>query len=201
MIVFDMNMLAKKDSSCNKFIRGILDSTIILKDFHPKEADNLHTTARELFDAMDHKAYGYQLTVLGCLYQLFGILLGRHDYVTAAVQVQQNQRRILQLKQVFELIESSYSLPITLSELSKAAGMTPKYFCSFFQQMTHKSPMNYLNYYRIERACDQLTGTDAPITDIAYSCGFNDLSYFIKTFKKQKGNTPAKYRKGTSGSL
>lgn len=61
--------------------------------------------------------------------------------------------------------------------------------------MTHKSPMNYLNFYRIERACFQLLNSDASIIEIAMNCGFNDLSYFIKTFRKYKGITPAKYRK------
>ena len=71
--------------------------------------------------------------------------------------------------------------------------MTPKYFCRFFLEMTHRTPIDYLNYQRIEHACYQLVTTDASITDIAYSCGFNDLSYFIKTFKKYKGITPGKY--------
>ena len=43
-------------------------------------------------------------------------------------------------------------------------------------------------------ACKKITNSDASITDIAYSCGFNDLSYFIKTFKKIKGITPRKYK-------
>ena len=42
--------------------------------------------------------------------------------------------------------------------------------------------------------CKKISNTDALITDVAYSCGFNDLSYFIKTFKKIKGITPRKYK-------
>ena len=63
--------------------------------------------------------------------------------------------------------------------------------------MTRRSPIDYLNYYRIETACLRLSSTEESITDIAYGCGFNDLSYFIKIFKKYKGVSPRKYRTET----
>ena len=62
-------------------------------------------------------------------------------------------------------------------------------------EMTHQTPMDYLNRQRIERACYEISTTDDSITDIAYRNGFNDLSYFIRTFKKYKGTTPGKYKK------
>jgi AraC-like DNA-binding protein len=61
--------------------------------------------------------------------------------------------------------------------------------------MTTKTPVEYLNTYRIERASGMLLNSGKSVTDIAFSCGFNDLSYFIKTFKSIKGITPAKFRK------
>lgn len=57
------------------------------------------------------------------------------------------------------------------------------------------TPMDYVNQYRIEQACHQLLTTDFPITEVAFNCGFNDSSYFIKVFKKYKGTTPKKYLK------
>ena len=60
--------------------------------------------------------------------------------------------------------------------------------------MTGKPPIEYLNEYRIEKAVRKLRLTNLSITDIAFSCGFSDLSYFIKTFKKTKGVSPGKYR-------
>ncbi|WMJ88055.1 AraC family transcriptional regulator [Anaerocolumna sp. MB42-C2] len=194
-IVFDMNMLMKKDTVCQKYIQDIMNHVININQFYKKQSSEFHKAVWQLFDVMDHKSYGYQLIVQGCLYQFLGIILEHGDYVTDSLQTPQNHRRILQLKQVLELIENSYPDQITLDQLSKAAGMSPKYFCRFFQEMTHKSPIDYLNYYRVERACYQLLNTDTSITDISYGVGFNDLSYFIKSFKKYKGITPAKYRK------
>jgi AraC-like DNA-binding protein len=194
-IVFDMNMLMKKDSIAQKYIQDIMNHVININEFFEYDQTEFHRTVWKLFDVMDKNTYGHQLIIQGCLYEILGIILETGDYVTDSLQTPQNHRRILQLKQVLEVIENSYSSVITLEELSKAAGMSPKYFCRFFQEMTHKSPIDYLNYYRVERACFQLLNTDTSITDISYNVGFNDLSYFIKAFKKYKGITPAKYRK------
>lgn len=79
--------------------------------------------------------------------------------------------------------------------MQKQLGMTPKYFCSFFYGMTRKTPIEYVNNYRIERACEQLLSTEMSITDIGLNCGFNEISYFIKTFRKAIGTTPHQYRK------
>ncbi|MBQ7032294.1 MAG: helix-turn-helix transcriptional regulator, partial [Clostridia bacterium] len=48
---------------------------------------------------------------------------------------------------------------------------------------------------RVYKACSQLRMTDDPVTEIAYSCGFGDLSYFIKQFKSTYGLSPAAFRK------
>ena len=50
----------------------------------------------------------------------------------------------------------------------------------------------------IEKAAAKLLSTDESVTDIAYSCGFNDLSYFIKVFKDLKGISPKQFRKDKS---
>jgi AraC-like DNA-binding protein len=55
--------------------------------------------------------------------------------------------------------------------------------------------MDYLSYYRVERACHLLAATSVTVTETAYRCGFNDSSYFVKIFKKYKGTTPRQYRK------
>ena len=58
-----------------------------------------------------------------------------------------------------------------------------------------KTPIDYLNYYRIESAAEELSASYKSVTDIALSCGFNDLSYFNRLFKRQKNMTPTAYRK------
>ena len=102
-------------------------------------------------------------------------------------------RRIEHLKNVIAMIEEHYDECITLDDLARSAGMNAKYFCRYFHEMTHRTPIDYVNYYRIEQACFKLATSNDSIADIGMSCGFNDVSYFIKTFKKYKGVTPRKY--------
>lgn len=192
-IVFDMNMLMNKNDSCCKLIRKITDHEIEIPYVHYGSYGNLHQNVRALFEAMSSKKEGYQLSVLGALYQIIGIIFSDKYYNPAPKQPPRSHRKILQLKQALEFIEGSYNHQITLREMAASVKMSPKYFCRFFQEMTHRTPVDYLNYYRIERACYDLLTTDHSITEVAYNSGFNDLSYFIKTFKKYKGTTPKQY--------
>lgn len=194
-IVFDMNMLMKKNHTCGIYIQDIMNHALVINEYFPKEYSFFHQVIWTLFDSLEEKASGYELIVQGCLYQMLGMIVKREDYSTDAFKTPINRKRILTLKQVLEHIENSYASAVTLEELSKTAGMSPKYFCRFFQEMTHKSPFDYLNYYRIERSCYHLLHTGDSITEVALNCGYNDLSYYIKIFKKYKGITPAKYRK------
>lgn len=192
-VVFDINMLLFRNDSCLKYLKQISSHEIHTR-IHFTASDNLlHQTVWTMFHALAEKKSGYQLLVLGCLFQLFGLIITGQDYTSAASDTSRSHRRIQKLRQVLEYIEASYQKPITLEQLSRCAGMSPKYFCRFFHEMTHYTPMNYVNYYRIERACYQLVTTDFSITEIAYNSGFNDLSYFIKTFRKYKGITPRRY--------
>ncbi len=194
-IVFDMNMLMNKNDSCCQLIRRVIDHEVEIQNIYPPSYDDIHKTLWHLFDAAASRTDGYQLVVMGCLYQFLGIIFSRKYYNPVPDQPPRNHRRIVQLKQALEYMESSYNKQVTLEEISESVNMSPKYFCRFFQEMTHRTPIDYLNYYRIERACYQLMTTDQSITEVAYNSGFNDLSYFIKTFKKYKGTTPKRYLK------
>lgn len=103
--------------------------------------------------------------------------------------------RISSVKNVLTFISDNYSNNISLDDLSRIAGMNPKYFCRYFRSLTGRTPIDYLNYYRIECASEMLSTKDITIREVAISCGFNDESYFIKTFNKYKGITPKQFMK------
>lgn len=194
-IVFDMNMLINNNDSCCKIIRRIVDREVDFKYIYSSDYKEIHQIVWSIFDAVIAKNDGYQMMVLGGLYQLIGNIFTHQYYDESPIQPQRHHRRILQLKTALEFMESGYNQPLSLEEMSNSVDMSPKYFCRFFQEMTHRTPFDYLNYYRIERACYQLLTSDQSITEVAYNSGFNDLSYFIKTFKKYKGTTPKQYLK------
>ena len=57
------------------------------------------------------------------------------------------------------------------------------------------TPIRYLRQYRIRQAARLLCHTEERISDIASRCGFQDMSYFTKSFREQLGCTPTEYRR------
>ena len=129
--------------------------------------------------------------VQGYLFQLLGTILEEHLYEEPSGSAL--LERFSSMKNVLEYIGDNYAGNITLDTLSKIAGMNPKYFCRYFKSMTDRTPIDYLNYYRIECACEMLSTKDITLKEAAISCGFNDESYFIRTFRKYKGITPKQF--------
>jgi AraC-like DNA-binding protein len=169
--------------------------------FSPKKYPKLHTCVHKLIDTLEKRAssserteerISSEATAIGLIYQFFGEALSEGVFSDRAVE---GKRHTDQLKRVIGYIEENYREEIPLSALAGAAGLSPKYLCRLFTQLTGKSPVEYVNEYRIDRACVMLSDTDVPILDVGLSCGFNDQSYFIKTFRKYKNTTPGAYRK------
>ena len=194
-IVFDIKLLLKQNHICTKLLQDIILHNKLINIKMPSNLTPLNLNCEFLFDSLGSKYDGYEFITQGSLYNVIGIILQNKLYTINSTVSNKTEEKMLQFKKVISMIEENYSSTITLNDLSKVAGMTPKYFCKFFQSMSNKTPIEYLNLYRIESACEQLLSTDLPVTDIAINCGFNDVSYFIKTFKKYKGVTPKQYIK------
>ena len=84
---------------------------------------------------------------------------------------------------------------IALSDIARHVGMNRASFCTFFKKATGKTFINYLNEFRIELACQLLKNSKNSIADICYETGFNDISYFNRTFKRLKKVSPTEYRR------
>lgn len=134
-----------------------------------------------------------ELICLGALLEFFGNVI---QYGCCTDDFSETNRHIQKLKNVLSYMEEHYADKVTLGELALCAGLTPKYLCRAFFSLTGKTPMSYLNEYRIDCACEMLARTDKTMLDIAVSCGFSDQSYFVKWFKRLKGITPKEYRRG-----
>lgn len=159
----------------------------------PGEQETIRKCAQAICDALAARHTGYRFTVIGCLYQLLGTVFQEGLYSRERTVSPAQQKKITQLKSVLSYIAANYSEPVTLDDLAACAGMNSRYFCRAFKSIMHQTPMEYLNYYRIESACEQLAASNKSVTEIALCCGFSDPCYFGKVFKKRKGVTPSRY--------
>ncbi|MCI5650059.1 MAG: AraC family transcriptional regulator [Fusicatenibacter sp.] len=193
-LVFDPKQLLMQLPAIRHYLRKIERKELIVQQHFDASATELTSCAGDLFSLLRNPPSGWELLVLGKLFELYGLIFREGCFKVASTDPV-NQGKIWQLKPVLEYIDNNYRFPISLEDLSRLAGMSPKYFCRFFSAIIHRTPIDYLNYYRIERACYLMETEDLTVTDAAYECGFNDSSYFVRIFKKYKGITPKQYMK------
>lgn len=110
-------------------------------------------------------------------------------------QVHDNNDKLERMSPVINYIDKNYMYHISLDSLAKLIPMSEGQFCRAFKELLGMSPMNYVVRKRILQSCDLLLHTDKKITEIAILTGFNNISYFNKTFLLNVGCTPSIYRK------
>lgn len=91
-------------------------------------------------------------------------------------------------------VATHFDRKIVLDHVAALCRLSPSQFCRVFRQEQGVSFGQYLLRYRIERACDCLGHPGTRVKEVAYSVGFNDLSYFTRAFKRQVGVCPSKYQ-------
>ena len=95
---------------------------------------------------------------------------------------------------IFRFIEENYTKDCTLVSLSKAIGYEYTYLSRFFKRIVGMPYNDYVNEYRISKACYLLTNKRATVLEISCECGFNSLRSFNRNFKKRLGISPELYR-------
>ena len=196
-IVFNLAFLKTGNALCDEFIDDLLSHTAYLLAF-PKD-DEVKKLVDAIFTQIADESLGSPFQVIGLYHQLLGKIQLKKLFTShLPPSSMHDEKKVVKLKTVLKYIRENFDKDITLDNMAAVAGFSNKYFCKFFKDMTGTTPINYLLTYRIERAARKLLGTDLSVTQIAYDCGFNDLSYFIKTFKAFKKVSPKDYRKAES---
>ena len=104
------------------------------------------------------------------------------------------------METVFQYMRQHFQEEISLAEISKLVNMTETSFSRFIRKRTGKTFVDSLNDIRIGRASRLLIDTKQNISEIAYKCGFGNLSNFNRIFHKKKGFTPSAFRANFTGS-
>lgn len=118
-------------------------------------------------------------------------ILVSNQYDTKDTVRTSKSRRIAK---VCEYIEENIEEPIRLGDVAQLVSMSESAFSHFFKKKTNCTFIDYVTNLRIARACQLLSETTHTVAEICYTCGFNNLSNFIRIFKKKKGSTPQEYR-------
>ena len=106
-------------------------------------------------------------------------------------QLSYNSRRV---DKAMEYLNAHYDRSVTLAEVAKLVTMTEVAFSRFFKKRTGTNFIDSLNEIRLGHASRQLIDTTHSIAEVAYNCGFNNISNFNRIFKTKKGCTPKEFR-------
>jgi len=102
---------------------------------------------------------------------------------------------VMRLRPVITYIDEHFGEKIYIETLADMITVSPDYFTKMFKDSIGKTPIDYINGIRINRALALLSESDAPINEIAEAIGFANTNYFHKIFKQYMNTSPLAYRK------
>lgn len=192
----DFLSFSRYDICQNQFLDPLLSGQLLFPDGRNLSRE----LTKQLSSLIEEAALLYQqqtpiapLSIKILLLQILELLFTNQTFVTlGAVPDREN---VLSLRLVFSYIEDHYMEKISLEDLSSCLHMNRNYFCKYFREKVGKPPFAYLNEYRINQAAAQLLKSDLPITEVALNTGFDNMSYFIRQFKRYRGCTPSAFRR------
>ena len=185
-----------------KYYCLIIDHAFCVENFF--NVDNVHFSPivkdNELFELIKkfQKIYSDKevkcriLELRSLLLQISLILYRRH--VSSEKAEYEDTRILFSIKQVIEKIHKDSQRHLSLDSLSKAVGMNRSYLSRSFHKITGYTVMEYINHTRCENAKKLLKDDEIKIEEIARLCGFENTSYFYRTFLKVTGMRPGEYR-------
>ena len=95
---------------------------------------------------------------------------------------------------IYRYIQTHYHQRITLAEIAILVNMSEEYFPRYFSKVMNKTFFEFLNEYKITRACKLLIQTDKQISQVCYDSGFESIPFFYRQFKRFKNCQPKIYR-------
>lgn len=99
------------------------------------------------------------------------------------------------MRKIMEYTFAHYQGQLSVSQAAEISSMTPNAFCRYFKQRTNKTYISFVLEIRIGQACRLLKHRkDLQISEIAFQCGFNNLTNFNRKFKQFKNLTPSEFR-------
>lgn len=189
-----MLMASEEDLCTRRFLMPLVNQQAP-EPLHMKKGQEGYEDVAWCIDRLDalsgKRPVGYQMAVKG---QLFELLYQMLNYMGPVNQERPRKSRE-KIKQVLEYIEAHYGEDLSVEKAAELCFYSKSHFMKYFKQYTGIPFTEYLNDYRLSRAGAYLRLNEDTVTEIAARCGFDNLSYFNRLFRKKYGMTPGEYRK------
>ena len=194
--VFHMNFLGGNatDICSTRYLMPLTNEELsvpcLIRPTHPAYV-SLRKIFAQISSLFANPVEGYELAIKALLLQVIFLLLqyrtpdGKRSVDTANASEK--------LKTVLDYIHLHYAEPLTVAGLAAQCYFSEYYFMRFFKKYMGMSCVQYIKNVRLERAADQFENGETNTLEVALSCGFSNLSYFHREFKKKYGMTPKRF--------
>lgn len=200
-IIFDISII---EANMVNYETEILYMFYVQSENKIKVFGNDHPTHRILsrYMAEAHDEYAakdvcYNLPIRADIYMMVTELL--RYYCSAKNDLEKLvYHNVLRLRPVINYISEHYNEKIYIEKLAEIIMVSPDYFTKMFKDSIGKTPVEYINGIRVNRAMKLLISTQDPMADIAAQTGFCNPNYFHKIFKQYMEVSPLAYRKSNA---
>ena len=139
-----------------------------------------------IVEANETKKDMYQFETKIMLLQIVYLLIKN----TPITHLEEIGKNLTVQREILSYIDREYMNKITLKDIADNFHMSEKYFSRFFKKNFQITFVEYVNSVRLEKAAALLATTDLSVTEVALRCGYTNISYFIRSFKKFFGSSP-----------
>lgn len=188
VLMFELISQFAQDKTAYRLLRPFVNRAAT---FLPVVRDEqLSAIVDRIFAITQEKRVGFPLAQVSLVYELLAVLFEKHQDTRYVRPVAEGR-----LRQVTEYIADHYCEDISSSSISEKFGYDESYFCRLFKSVIGVRPMEYIRILRLEKARRIMAREKTSISKVAIECGFSDVNYFTRCFRRHYGITAGEYRK------
>lgn len=192
-LVFNHSILGtgSNDRSTAECIQPIINGQLKITKLIPAKS-NFEKSVKQIFESARDNSPLSDLLLKSELLRFFWLLENESEMI---LKEEADVHYIELIRPALEYMALHYGEDITVEQLADIAHLSKSYFMGCFKKATGIGAIEHLTQIRMKVVCDALVNSNEHIADLAYNCGYDNLSNFNRQFKKMIGCTPMEYRR------
>lgn len=187
-ILFDISAVGLENDPCRNFFEGIRLCRFL------KMPEDLALRFIKI-GGLKKDFSGRELILRSLLLNIISYAIETEQFERFSQIVENEKRKLSAIDNALHYIRENYSENLSLGAILQLTNYSKSHFIRLFKESTGMNVSEYINKYRIEKACLDLIYTNNNITEIATTSGFNNIQYFSRKFKEYMKCTPKQYQK------
>lgn len=193
-LLFSLNSLLfqEGDETTRKYLQPLCMGEVLFSHTlnSAELSEKIFSLIAEILHLNKQKVPAYRFGTKALLLQIIFLLFHNHLEIN---NLNSGKNSTLN-REIISFIGERYTTDLTLKEIADTFHMSYKYFSRYFKNTFNTTLSDYIMKLRMERAELLLSTTELSVTEISLQTGFNNISFFIRSFKKAYGQPPLKYR-------